>query len=69
MDANQLPLVSGIEGTTIDSGASLTDHTDDLNISPNSAVCSGCHDADGAKNHMKLMGGSFAVKQADIEFY
>ena len=64
-----LPLVSGMQGTTVDSGTSLSDHTDDLNMSPNTAICSGCHDSTGALNHMQLMGGALSVKEADIEFY
>jgi OmcA/MtrC family decaheme c-type cytochrome len=53
------PLADGMEGTTIDSGS--VGHTDDLNISPTAAVCSGCHDSNIAKGHMTLMGGSFSV--------
>jgi OmcA/MtrC family decaheme c-type cytochrome len=68
-DTNTLWLPDGIQGTTIDSGADRVSHADDLNISPNSAVCSTCHDSDGAKSHMKLQGGSFSVLQSNIEFY
>ena len=64
-----LPLADGMQGTTISSGASLTDHADDLNISPNTAVCSTCHDSSGALTHMQVLGGNLSVKEADIEFY
>jgi OmcA/MtrC family decaheme c-type cytochrome len=61
-------LPEGIKGTTIDSGTSRVDHADDLNISPNSATCYGCHDSDAAKTHMTLMGGNFSVLESGIEF-
>jgi OmcA/MtrC family decaheme c-type cytochrome len=64
-----LPLASGLQGTTVDSGTLLSDHSDDKNISPNSSVCNGCHDSPAAMIHMQVMGGNFEVKESDIEFY
>jgi OmcA/MtrC family decaheme c-type cytochrome len=52
--------------STIDTGAEVTDSTDDLNISPVTAVCSSCHDDLVAKNHMLLNGGSFQALDEDI---
>jgi len=52
--------------TTIDTGADVTVSTDDLNISPNAAVCSSCHDNTAATDHMKLNGASFHALDADI---
>jgi OmcA/MtrC family decaheme c-type cytochrome len=62
-DSYKPPLAEGMEGTTIDSGS--VGHADDLNISPTTAVCSGCHDSNIAKGHMVLMGGSLSVLEAD----
>jgi OmcA/MtrC family decaheme c-type cytochrome len=56
-----LPLKAGVLGTTVDSGASRTDHADDTNVTPTSAVCSACHDTDLAKTHMLQNGGSFTM--------
>ena len=50
--------------TTIDSGADLADPTDDVNISPNTSACSGCHTSVTAASHMNLNGGSFNARQA-----
>ena len=62
------PAAGGILGSTISTGASTTDSTDNLRISPTAAVCSSCHDSDLAKSHMQdpNMGGSFSVTQAAI---
>ena len=62
------PAVSGILGSTVSTGASATDPTDNLRISPTASVCSSCHDDALAKNHMQdpNMGGSFSVTQAAI---
>jgi len=57
---------SVVLGTTIDSGASATLVTDDVVVSPNTAVCSTCHVTDLARQHMIQNGGDFsAAKAAD----
>jgi OmcA/MtrC family decaheme c-type cytochrome len=62
------PTASGVLGSSIDTGASATDPTDNLRISPTAAVCSSCHDSDSAKTHMQdaFNGGLFSVTQAAI---
>lgn len=61
------PTQSGILGSTIDHGASLTDQTDDLNISPTAGVCSSCHDGALAQTHMTQVGSAvFAATEATI---
>jgi OmcA/MtrC family decaheme c-type cytochrome len=53
-------------GTTVDSGADPATPTDDVVISPNASVCSGCHTSELAANHMIQNGGDFnATKAAD----
>ncbi len=61
------PVEAGsIHGTTIDVGDDPLSPTDDVVISPNSAVCSTCHVSDLAKQHMIQNGGDFtATKAAD----
>ena len=69
------PTANGILGTTISTGASATDSSDNLRITPIAAVCSSCHDGALAKAHMQdpFNGGSnglydnFSVKQGDIK--
>ena len=51
-------------GTTISAGADVASPTDDVVISPNSAVCSSCHVSDLAKTHMEQNGGDFAATKA-----
>lgn len=63
----QLPLAPSVLGTTIDTGADLTDPSDDIVVTPISAVCSSCHDGNIAKAHMESNGGNFATTQADID--
>jgi OmcA/MtrC family decaheme c-type cytochrome len=59
------PVEAGaILGTTIDVGADVASPTDDVVISPNSAVCSSCHVSDLAKTHMEQNGGDFAATKA-----
>jgi len=62
------PTASGILASTIGTGASTTDPTDNLRISPTAAVCSSCHDSDTAKAHMQdaFNGGVFSATQATI---
>jgi OmcA/MtrC family decaheme c-type cytochrome len=56
------PVEAGtILGTTISVGADAASPTDDVVISPNSAVCSSCHVSDLAKLHMEQNGGNFAA--------
>jgi len=50
-----------ILGSTIDVGADPASPIDDVAVSPNSAVCSGCHTSDLAKLHMEQNGGNFAA--------
>ncbi|UCG73595.1 MAG: OmcA/MtrC family decaheme c-type cytochrome [Chromatiales bacterium] len=51
---------------TIDTGADIDSPFDDLNITPNSAACWGCHDRPEAVSHMTLNGGAFdAIQQPD----
>jgi OmcA/MtrC family decaheme c-type cytochrome len=52
--------------TTVDTGADVTDPSDDLNISPVTAVCSSCHDTDRAKEHMVQNGGTFGSFDDEI---
>jgi OmcA/MtrC family decaheme c-type cytochrome len=53
-------------GTTVDSGADPATPTDDVVVSPNTAVCSTCHASELAANHMIQNGGDFnATKAAD----
>ncbi len=61
------PVAAGTTlGTTVDVGADVVSPTDDVVISPNSAVCSTCHVSDLAKQHMMQNGGDFnATKAAD----
>jgi len=52
--------------STVDTGDDVTDPSDDLNISPVTAVCSSCHDTGRAKQHMVLNGGTFGSFDKDI---
>ena len=62
------PTQSGILGSTIDHGTSLTDPADDLNISPTAAACSSCHDSSDAQSHMVSSGiAKFSDTQATID--
>jgi len=55
-----------VMATTIDAGADRSILTDDVAISPNAAVCSGCHGSTVAAEHMKQNGADFeAAKSAD----
>jgi OmcA/MtrC family decaheme c-type cytochrome len=45
--------------STVDTGADVTDPTDDQNISSTASVCSSCHDTDRAVSHMLQHGASF----------
>jgi OmcA/MtrC family decaheme c-type cytochrome len=51
-------------GTTIDVGADPADPSDDVAISPNTAVCSACHVSALAAQHMTQNGGDFAAGKA-----
>jgi OmcA/MtrC family decaheme c-type cytochrome len=56
---------SAVLGTTVDAN-DPADVTDDVVVSPNTAVCSSCHVSDLAANHMMQNGGDFnATKDAD----
>ena len=54
---------SGVLATTIDTGASRASPLDDINITPNAAVCSSCHTTSTAASHMKKNGASFDACQ------
>ena len=55
---------AAVLGTTVSVGADPATPTDDVVISPNSAVCSSCHADDLAKTHMMQNGGDFAATKA-----
>lgn len=61
------PTANGILGNTFDTGASPTDASDNLRISPTAAVCSSCHDGATAKGHMELNGANFSATQATLD--
>lgn len=52
--------------STVDTGADETVSTDDLNISPVTAVCSSCHDSTREKDHMVAFGGTFGSFDSEI---
>jgi OmcA/MtrC family decaheme c-type cytochrome len=67
-----LPLQEGVLGTTVNTGDDRKDPSDDLVVTPISAVCSSCHDGvsdEGfdAPAHMEFYGGDFATTQAAID--
>jgi OmcA/MtrC family decaheme c-type cytochrome len=67
-DSFGLPLPSSVLASSIDTGALLSDPTDDINVSANAAVCSSCHDSIVAKAHMIQNGGaSFNTTQAQVD--
>ncbi len=51
-------------GTTVSVGADVASPVDDVVISPNTAVCVGCHVTDLARQHMIQNGGDFAATKA-----
>ncbi len=66
-DSFTLPLAGSVLGTSIDTGASVADPTDDTVVTPASAVCSSCHDGSESRAHMESQGGNFATTQAAID--
>ncbi len=62
------PTASGILGNTVSTGASASDPSDNLRISPTAAVCASCHDGTVAKAHMQDVGSgaSFSATQAAL---
>ena len=62
------PTANGILANTISTAADPADPTDNLRISPISAVCSSCHDTALAQRHMEdsFNGGVFSATQAAI---
>ena len=62
------PTANGILGNTISTGASTTDPSDNLRITPTAAVCSSCHDSGLTKTHIESAGsgGIFSATQATI---
>jgi OmcA/MtrC family decaheme c-type cytochrome len=63
------PTAGGILGNSISTGASATDASDNLRISPTAAVCSSCHDSALTKVHMQdaFNGGIFSVTQTALK--
>jgi OmcA/MtrC family decaheme c-type cytochrome len=55
---------AAVLGTTVDTGADIVSPTDDVVVSPNSAVCSTCHVSDLARQHMMQNGGDFNARKA-----
>ena len=51
--------------TTMDAGADRSTLTDDVAISPNTAVCSACHTSALAGEHMMQNGGDFTAGKSD----
>jgi len=51
--------------TTVDAGTDRSILTDDVAISPNTAVCSTCHTSDIAAQHMIQNGGDFAASKTN----
>lgn len=51
--------------STVDAGADRSTLTDDVAISPNTAVCSACHTSSLATEHMRQNGGDFAAGKDD----
>ena len=58
------PVEPGVQATTIDTGADRSTAFDDINITPNAAVCSACHDTSLAQIHMEQNGAAWDVVQA-----
>ncbi len=63
------PTANGVKANTISTGASALDASDNLRITPISAVCSSCHDSATAKTHMQdaFNNGIFGATQAAID--
>jgi len=57
--------VSQVLATTIDTGGDRSVLTDDVAISPNTAICSACHTDTLATEHMGQNGGDFAAGKND----
>jgi OmcA/MtrC family decaheme c-type cytochrome len=63
-----LASTASILGNVLVSDPSITDPSDDRNISPSTAVCSSCHDSDLALAHMNQIGGAtFSALQSAID--
>jgi len=56
---------TSVMGSTVDVGLDRSILSDDTVISPNSAVCSGCHTSDLARNHMIQNGGDFNASKTE----
>ena len=52
---------ANVQATTVDAGADRSILTDDVAISPNTAVCVSCHTSDIARQHMLQNGGDFTA--------
>jgi len=66
-DSFTLPLPDEVLATTGSTGVDIQDPTDDVVVSPVTAVCSSCHDKETSIAHMEVNGGNFSTSQADID--
>jgi OmcA/MtrC family decaheme c-type cytochrome len=66
-DSYRLPLADSVLATSVDTGADLVDPSDDVVVSPATAVCASCHDDAEAVTHMETEGGDFATTQAFVD--
>jgi len=57
------PVGASALAATIDTGMDIDSPFDDLNITPNTAACWGCHDRPEAVAHMTQFGGAFDAVQ------
>jgi OmcA/MtrC family decaheme c-type cytochrome len=62
------PTANGILGSTISTGASASDPSDNLRITPIAAVCSSCHDSSLVRAHMQdsFYAANLSATQATI---
>ena len=58
----ELPIDENALPTTVKTGDDVYDPDDDSNITPETAVCSSCHDSIDVKTHMASEGGVFDFK-------
>jgi OmcA/MtrC family decaheme c-type cytochrome len=63
----ELPLSSGVLGTTVDTGTDHGSPLDDVVRTPTANACSSCHDGAPALAHMEQNGASFATSQQAID--
>jgi OmcA/MtrC family decaheme c-type cytochrome len=69
LDGTYYPVEGGVLATTVATGADRTTPLDDVNVTPNAAVCSACHDDELARAHIEQNGGAFdATDDEDATF-